>query len=45
MDNAKIEHLDNWPERHLYRVISSHDIERFKPQGCLTPNMSIGHFG
>ena len=25
----KIENLDSWPERHLYRVISSHDINIF----------------
>ncbi len=26
----KIENHDNWPERHLYRVISSHDIAGVK---------------
>ncbi len=47
----QIGNLDNWPERHLFRVISSHDnidIESFEnnsPYGCLTQNMNIDHFG
>ncbi len=33
----KMKYPDNWPERHLYTVISSHDIESFETLGMSGP--------
>ncbi len=40
----KIKNLDNWPERHLYRVISSHDVE-YEHRSFRTISKSFGFSG
>ncbi len=41
----KIENLDNWPERHLNRVILSVLAGVYIFRVTTPPGMSIGHFG